>query len=169
MKLLCMTAKSASGVWTPSRSTARSRFGLLGRVFYLQLPKSMRNATVFVVNIRGVATETIKNIVLSGIGKLIVLDDEIVRPEDLGAGFFYRSEDVDVKKRVHAANPHIESLNPLVAVEVLDDASILYNDEQLERLLSMVNLVCLTDASKDLAVSTPTRRSLKRGFISTHV
>jgi ubiquitin-like 1-activating enzyme E1 A len=155
MKLLCMTAKSASGVWTPSRSTARSHFGLCGRVFRLPSLKSMRNATVLVVKIRGVATETIKNIVLSGIGKLIVLDDEIVQPEDLGAGFFYRSEDVNVKKRVHAAKPHIESLNPLVAVEVLDDASILYNDEQLERLLSTVNLVCLTDSPKDLAVSTP--------------
>lgn len=124
----------------------------------------MRNATVCVVKLRGVAIETIKNIVLSGIGKLIVLDDEIVQPEDLGAGFFYRGEDVNVKKRVHAAKPHIESLNPLVVVEVLDDASILYNDEQLERLLSTVNLVCLTDSSKDLAVSTPMCRYLKRGI-----
>jgi ubiquitin-like 1-activating enzyme E1 A len=124
----------------------------------------MRNATVFVVKLRGVATETIKNIVLSGIGKLIVLDDETVQPEDLGASFFYRGEDVNVKKRVHAAKPHIESLNPLVAVEVLDDTSLLYNDEQLERLLSTVNLVCLTDSSKDLAVSTPMRRYLKSGI-----
>jgi len=130
----------------------------------------MRNATVFVVKLRGVAIETIKNIVLSGIGKLIVLDDEIVQPEDLGAGFFYRDEDVNVKKRVHAAKPHIESLNPLVVVEVLDDASLLYNDEQLERLLSMVNLVCLTDSSKDLAVSAPMCRSLKRGIYKhTHL
>lgn len=57
----------------------------------------MRNATVLVINMRGVATEVIKNIVLSGIGKLIVLDTEDVREEDLGAGFFFRDTDVGQK------------------------------------------------------------------------
>ena len=53
----------------------------------------MRNATIMVVRLKGVATETIKNIVLAGIGKLIVVDDAIVSEEDLGAGFFLRQED----------------------------------------------------------------------------
>jgi molybdopterin/thiamine biosynthesis adenylyltransferase len=57
----------------------------------------MRNAAILVVNLRGVATETIKNIVLAGIGKLIVLDCEDVDAEDLGAGFFFRDEDVGRK------------------------------------------------------------------------
>lgn len=54
----------------------------------------MRNATIMVVRLRGVATEAIKNMVLAGIGKLIIVDNEIVREEDLGAGFFFRDEDV---------------------------------------------------------------------------
>jgi ubiquitin-like 1-activating enzyme E1 A len=59
----------------------------------------MRNAAILMVNLRGVATETIKNIVLAGIGKLIILDCEDVAAEDLGAGFFFRDEDVG--KKVH--------------------------------------------------------------------
>jgi hypothetical protein len=59
----------------------------------------MRNATILVVNLRGVATETIKNIVLAGIGKLIIWDREDVAAEDLGAGFFFR--DGDIGKKVH--------------------------------------------------------------------
>lgn len=59
----------------------------------------MRNATILVVNLRGVATEAIKNIVLAGVGKLIVVDGEKVAPEDLGAGFFFRDEDVGTKVR----------------------------------------------------------------------
>jgi hypothetical protein len=59
----------------------------------------MRNATILVVNFRGVATETIKNIVLAGIGKLIIWDCEDVAAEDLGAGFFFRDEDVGKKVR----------------------------------------------------------------------
>lgn len=46
------------------------------------------------VKLRGVATETVKNIVLAGIGRLVVADAGHVSEEDLGAGFFFRDEDV---------------------------------------------------------------------------
>lgn len=35
--------------------------------------------------------------VLAGIGKLVILDGEAVAEEDLGAGFFFRDEDVGKK------------------------------------------------------------------------
>lgn len=54
----------------------------------------MRNATILMIRLRGVATEAIKNIVLAGIGKLIIADGDSVLEEDLGAGFFFRDEDV---------------------------------------------------------------------------
>lgn len=57
----------------------------------------MRNATILVMGLKGVATEAIKNIVLAGIGKLIMVDGEDVSEEDLGAGFFFRDEDVGSK------------------------------------------------------------------------
>ena len=59
----------------------------------------MRNATILVVRLKGVATEAIKNIVLAGIGKLVVVDPDDVAEEDLGAGFFFRDEDVGQKVR----------------------------------------------------------------------
>ena len=45
------------------------------------------------------ATEVIKNIVLAGIGKLIIADNEDVKEEDLGTGFFFRDEDIGQKVR----------------------------------------------------------------------
>ena len=60
----------------------------------------MRNATILVVNLKGVATETIKNIVLAGIGKLVLVDDQYVSEEDLGAGFFVSDSDVGKKVSV---------------------------------------------------------------------
>jgi ubiquitin-like 1-activating enzyme E1 A len=114
----------------------------------------MRNATVLVIRLRGIATETIKNIVLAGIGKLIVVDDALVQPDDLATGFFFRDEDVNAKKRVHAAKPHIQSLNPLVKVEVQEDLSVLVKEEALETLLKSVDLVCLTDTDQATAVSS---------------
>ena len=64
------------------------------RLWGLEAQNRMRNATILTVNLRGVATETIKNIVLAGIGKLILVDAEPVIEEDLGAGFFFREDDV---------------------------------------------------------------------------
>jgi molybdopterin/thiamine biosynthesis adenylyltransferase len=57
----------------------------------------MRNATILVITLKGTATETIKNIVLAGVGRLVVADPEPVSPEDLGAGFFFREEDIGKK------------------------------------------------------------------------
>lgn len=51
------------------------------------------------VRLRGTATEVIKNIVLAGVGKLVIVDGEDVSEEDLGAGFFYRDDDVGKKVR----------------------------------------------------------------------
>ena len=52
----------------------------------------MRNATIMIIRLKGVATETIKNIVLAGIGKLVIVDDALVSEEDLGAGFFFQDD-----------------------------------------------------------------------------
>ena len=57
----------------------------------------MRNATILVMRLKGTATETIKNIVLAGIGKLVIVDDKDVSEEDLGACFFFRDGDVGKK------------------------------------------------------------------------
>jgi len=107
----------------------------------------MRNATILVVNLRGVATETIKNIVLAGIGKLIIWDREDVAAEDLGAGFFFRDEDIG-KKRVDVAKARIESLNPLVALETMTSPSALEREE-FDALVQRVDLVCITDSERD--------------------
>ena len=130
----------------------------------------MRNATILVVRLRAVATEAIKNMVLAGIGKLIIIDSDSVSEEDLGAGFFFRDEDVGLKvrgfqlkrvrdgnlwpvQRLDAAKSRIESLNPLVTVETISDVSVL-EDEQFESIVKMVDLVCVTDWDERGIVST---------------
>jgi ubiquitin-like 1-activating enzyme E1 A len=60
----------------------------------------MRSSTVLVISLRGVAHETIKNLVLAGIGRLIVMDGEKVTEEDLGCGFLFREDEGAVGKEV---------------------------------------------------------------------
>ncbi|KAI0326877.1 hypothetical protein GY45DRAFT_1328331 [Cubamyces sp. BRFM 1775] len=120
------------------------------RLWGLEAQQRMRNATILVVRLKGVATEAIKNIVLAGIGKLIVVDPDTVAEEDLGAGFFLRDEEVG-QKRVDAARAKIESLNPLVAVETISDDSVLEGDA-LVQLLGRVDMVCVTDSDRSTLI-----------------
>jgi len=117
------------------------------RLWGLEAQQRMRNATIMVVRLRGTATETIKNIVLAGIGKLVIIDDQSVSEEDLGTGFFFRDEDVN-KKRVDVAKSRVESLNPLVMVETLSHSSAL-EGRALDDLVQAVDLVCVTDWDRD--------------------
>ncbi|KAK7469090.1 E1 ubiquitin-activating protein aos1 [Stygiomarasmius scandens] len=117
------------------------------RLWGIEAQQRMRNATILVVQLRGTATEAIKNIVLAGIGKLIIVDGEEVTEEDLGAGFFFRDEDVG-KKRVEAAKARIESLNPLVMVETVPTFDVL-GEQSFESTIKDVDLVCVTDWVRD--------------------
>ncbi|EMD31416.1 hypothetical protein CERSUDRAFT_119795 [Gelatoporia subvermispora B] len=120
------------------------------RLWGLEAQQRMRNATILVVNLGGAATEAVKNIVLAGIGKLIVADAREVAEADLGAGFFFRDEDVG-RKRVDAAKARIESLNPLVTVETVPDASAVAGDA-LDSLLRGVDMVCVTDSDRETMI-----------------
>ncbi|KAK7056978.1 E1 ubiquitin-activating protein aos1 [Paramarasmius palmivorus] len=139
------------------------------RLWGVEAQHRMRNATILVVRMKGTATETIKNIVLAGIGTLIVVDGDDVTEEDLGAGFFFRDEDVGKKasvqwsragysvainrfyvnfQRVDVAKARIESLNPLVTVKTIPTYSAV-DSQSFETTIRDVDLVCITDWDKD--------------------
>ncbi|KAF8645196.1 hypothetical protein AX16_008023 [Volvariella volvacea WC 439] len=124
-----------------------TRYDRQMRLWGLEAQQRMRNATILVHRLRATATEAIKNLVLAGIGKLIILDDGVVTEEDLGAGFFFRDEDVG-KQRLVAAKPRVESLNPLVTVETIT-VSMAIDGPEFDALVQAVDLVCVTDWDKD--------------------
>lgn len=106
----------------------------------------MRKSHILVHNLQGIATEVIKNIVLSGIGTLTIVDPHEVGATDLSSGFFFREEDVG-QPRVDAARERIQKLNPLVTIESITDASILTNAERLAQLEP--DVIVSTAGSKD--------------------
>ncbi|TFK27985.1 hypothetical protein FA15DRAFT_665739 [Coprinopsis marcescibilis] len=127
-----------------------SRYDRQMRLWGIEAQQRMRNATILVIRLKGIATEAIKNMVLAGIGKLIILDGEDVSEEDLGAGFFFRDEDVG-KKRLDAAKSRIESLNPLVTVETVS-RDLPADSPDFESLIQNVDLVCATDEARDTLI-----------------
>lgn len=87
------------------------------RLWGMAAQANMRSARVLLINIGSIGTEVAKNVVLSGIGNLYVLDDHIVQPEDLGCQFLLTPEDVGAQ-RVDACLPKLQDLNPRVNLKV---------------------------------------------------
>ncbi|KAK2465202.1 hypothetical protein APHAL10511_002556 [Amanita phalloides] len=140
-----------------------NRYDRQMRLWGIEAQQRMRNATILVVRLRGVATEAVKNMVLAGIGRLILVDGETVAEEDLGAGFFFRDTDVG-KNRLDVAKARIESLNPLVTVETIP-GSFALEKERLESLVEAVDLVCVSDMDRDALIRiNEVCRSRKKPF-----
>lgn len=79
----------------------------------------IQNANILLVNLRGLANEIAKNLVLAGVGSLTVLDNAIATEADLGAQFFLQEDENPVgKNRAEAARPNIQKLNPRVRVHI---------------------------------------------------
>ncbi|KAG7088238.1 hypothetical protein E1B28_012252 [Marasmius oreades] len=140
---------SAAGQVTEFTEEEQGRYDRQIRLWGVEAQQRMRNATILVVGLKGTATETIKNIVLAGIGRLIIVDGDDVKEDDLGAGFFFREEDVG-RKRVDAAKPRIESLNPLVTVTTIPTFSAVDAQSFETTILEYnVHLICVTDWDRD--------------------
>lgn len=69
------------------------------RLWGVEAQRKMQNAAVLIYGFRGLAAEIAKNIVLAGVGKVTLLDEQDITEVDLGANFFLREEDVSQKVR----------------------------------------------------------------------
>ncbi|KAJ3340205.1 hypothetical protein HDU93_007295 [Gonapodya sp. JEL0774] len=88
------------------------------RLWGMDAQTRMRNASVCVINLGALSTEVIKNIVLAGIGSLTIVDNENVSAKDLGAGFFFREEDLG-QNRAQSAKDRIRDLNPRADLDTM--------------------------------------------------
>lgn len=55
----------------------------------------IRNANILLVTLKALGNEIAKNLVLAGIGTLTVVDDGVVREEDLGGQFLVTEENLN--------------------------------------------------------------------------
>ena len=129
---------------------------------------------MLLVTARGIAAEVLKNIVLAGVGKVVVLDAQPVKAgaQDLASNFFLRHEDVEqgvlvrlslpsflhssvceaversdtrLVQRAEATASRAKSLNPRVAIESRShDGAALLDDDAF---LSSFDLIVRTEIS----------------------
>lgn len=82
--------------------------------------QKIQNAHILLINMRGLAHEVAKNLVLAGIGSITLLDGSPVTEVDLGCQFFLSEGGASLvgQNRAEASSRALRKLNPRVQVHV---------------------------------------------------
>ncbi|RCK65982.1 DNA damage tolerance protein RHC31 [Candida viswanathii] len=79
----------------------------------------LRTTKVLIINLNGIGTEVVKNLVLGGINTIEILDDAVVRPEDFACQFFLPNDDCIVGElKLPFVVEHIRELNSRVNLDI---------------------------------------------------
>eukprot|EP00954_Amorphochlora_amoebiformis_P022125 1351133-Amorphochlora_amoeboformis.AAC.2 len=92
--------------------------GLYSRQLYVygaEAQRKMQQTNVLLVGLKGLGVEIAKNIILSGVRSVGILDPETVKISDLGSQFYLTPTDVG-KPRAECAISQLKELNKYVNV-----------------------------------------------------
>lgn len=92
------------------------------RLWGIESQEKLRAANVLLINVRGLGSEIAKNILLSGINSLTLLDDGVVTEEEVLKNFLLSNSSID-QKIAESVVLKAQALNPLVKIST-ETASI---------------------------------------------
>lgn len=139
--------------------------------FFLEVPfftskylplKLLKNSKVAIFGLGGIGSQVLTMMLVSGIGKIIGVDHEVIRVGDLQSTPFYVKEDVG-KTRISVADIRCNSINPYVTFEGVSDKI-----ERCEDILEIVKgldlaIVCMD--SPDVSLYRLMNEALLEGNI----
>jgi len=110
---------------------------------------ALENARICLINATATATETLKCLVLPGIGKFYIVDDQLVNDDDLSSNFFVDPESIG-KPRAKVACELLQELNPDTSGNWIKEnaANLLDNDPEFYRKFTAV--ICSRVSEHDL-------------------
>eukprot|EP01027_Heterolobosea_sp_BB2_P016142 GEZU01023014.1.p1 GENE.GEZU01023014.1~~GEZU01023014.1.p1 ORF type:complete len:377 (-),score=109.10 GEZU01023014.1:535-1503(-) len=112
------------------------------RLWGVDAQKRMTNSKLLIVGMSGIAAEISKNLVLAGVGEVVILDHVNVEAAHLAANFLVSEEQIG-QNRASACIASLQELNPLVKVSH-DTQPI---SEKQDAFFERFHLVCLTNCS----------------------
>jgi molybdopterin/thiamine biosynthesis adenylyltransferase len=95
----------------------RDRYATFGLISWWQQQR-LQQATVIVVGAGALGNEVLKNLALMGIGRVIVVDFDVIEPDNLSRAVLFRPQDAGKPKSTTAANA-LRELNPEIEVYAL--------------------------------------------------
>jgi len=89
-----------------------SMYDRQNRTYGIDATKSLTTSTVVVIGLSGgLATETCKNLILSGVMNIILIECNIIQKSDITTGFYFYDEDINMKRHIVLASK-LSELNP---------------------------------------------------------
>ncbi|XP_044253433.1 SUMO-activating enzyme subunit 1 [Tribolium madens] len=92
------------------------------RLWGIEAQEKLRAANVLLIGVRGLGSEIAKNILLSGINSLTILDDGLVSLNDITGNFLLHEKVPIGSKIAEQVLPRAQALNPLVKIVVDTDS-----------------------------------------------
>lgn len=92
--------------------------------------KAIKSSSVVVVGVGGTGSTMAEMMVRMGVGRITIVDDDIVESSNLNRQAMYRESDIGLKK-VDVAKSELLKINSDVEVEALDERLTIYNAEDI--------------------------------------
>lgn len=111
--------------------------GLYSRQLYVidhESMQKMQQSTVLIAGMNGLGAEIAKNTILAGVKSVTILDNTIVKINDLSSNFYLTQESVGKQTRAQCSINQLKSLNPYVKVNYIEDKTV-----ELENLIKSKN------------------------------
>ena len=93
----------------------------------LDTMKKILDLKIIVIGLRGLGIEISKNLILSGIKKITLFDDNLCLINDLSSNFFISEDDIKINRRDKACLNKLSELNPYVEVSLIEKKSEIKN------------------------------------------
>lgn len=113
------------------------------RLWGVEAQRRLLASRILLINMQGVGAEIAKNLVLSGINSLTLLDSNVVTEADLKTNFLISQSSIG-KNRAEACVDALQTLNPLVKViadpgRLEDKDESYYNSERFSLVCALTN------------------------------
>ena len=114
--------------------TTMDKYDRQNRTYGSDATIKLNQSSVIVIGLSGIANETCKNLILSGIQNIILIEDKVIDQNDLQTGFYYQTNDIGslrhvvLKERLLHLNPTCNITTvPFDKVEWDNKVAILHN------------------------------------------
>lgn len=116
------------------------------RLWGVNAQKSLRKSSILLIGLGGSGSEIAKNLILSGLHSIIIIENKPVTEHDAYSNLFTRNQLGE--NRALTSEQYLKNLNPMVNIQVKEwDIVELVDrrDAQLISLLKSVNVVCVNN------------------------
>lgn len=122
------------------------------RLWGVKAQQQIRSADIFLVGLDGLASEVIKNLVLTGINSITMMDEQPVTQFDMLSNLFSRNQ-IGLK-RSEACQKAVHELNPMVKVNVKNEtlSNLLENENEAKNFLKTFHAVIIINHDLQSAI-----------------